>query len=173
MDENEKIEERKRENGRFLSAFKYMMKANGLTQDELAKRMGKSSSLISDYKSGKKKVSEDTMRELALISGSKLNLNYMLGYSDYILLENVPQEEFMEISARRNNPDYERMKEKRDEVAEPTPAPFIPSWADSLISIMTEQIKQNEALNRELRQSIAEVNSLKSDLAAILHLLKN
>jgi transcriptional regulator with XRE-family HTH domain len=60
MDENEKIEERKRENGRFLSAFKYMMKANGLTQDELAKRMGKSSSLISDYKSGKKRVSEDT-----------------------------------------------------------------------------------------------------------------
>lgn len=53
-----------------------------------------------------------------------------------------------------------------------TPAPFIPSWADAFFDIMTQQIKQNEALNRELRTTIAEVNSLKSDLAAILKSLK-
>jgi len=53
-----------------------------------------------------------------------------------------------------------------------TPAPFIPTWADSFFDIMTNQIKQNEALNRELRQTIAEVNSLKSDLAALIARLK-
>ena len=53
-----------------------------------------------------------------------------------------------------------------------TPAPFIPTWADAFFDIMSQQIKQNEALNRELRATIAEVNSLKSDLAALLESLK-
>ncbi len=53
-----------------------------------------------------------------------------------------------------------------------TTAPFIPSWADAFFDIMSQQIKQNEALNRELRTTIAEVNSLKSDLAALLKSLK-
>lgn len=55
---------------------------------------------------------------------------------------------------------------------EPEPTPVIPSWADAFFSIMTQQIKQNEALNRELRQSIAEVNALKSDLTDLLHKIK-
>lgn len=55
---------------------------------------------------------------------------------------------------------------------EPAPTSVIPSWADAFFNIMTQQIKQNEALNRELRQSIAEVNALKSDLTDLLHKIK-
>jgi hypothetical protein len=37
------------------------------------------------------------------------------------------------------------------------------------MSIIAEQIQKNEALNRELRQSIAEVNALRDDLSRIIH----
>lgn len=48
----------------------------------------------------------------------------------------------------------------KDSVNESSPVPFIPSWADAFFDIMTQQIKQNEALNRELRQSIEKMNLL-------------
>ena len=45
--------------------------------------------------------------------------------------------------------------------------PF-PQWADNLIDILSQQIKENEALHRELRQSITEVNTLRDDLQTLL-----
>ena len=48
-------------------------------------------------------------------------------------------------------------------VSEPTPQPQaapIPQWAASLISILSQQIKENEALHRELRQTIQELHQL-------------
>ncbi len=44
----------------------------------------------------------------------------------------------------------------------------IPRWADNLIDILTKQIKENEALHRELRQSITEVNTLRDDLQKLI-----
>lgn len=48
----------------------------------------------------------------------------------------------------------------------------LPQWADTLIEIMSKQIKENEALNRELRQSIQQVNTLRDDLQNLLKKLK-
>ena len=45
--------------------------------------------------------------------------------------------------------------------------PF-PQWADNLIDILSQQIKENEALHRELRQSITEVNTLRDDLQKLI-----
>lgn len=45
--------------------------------------------------------------------------------------------------------------------------PF-PQWADNLIDILSQQIKENEALHRELRQSITEVNTLRTDLQKLI-----
>lgn len=53
-------------------------------------------------------------------------------------------------------------------VSEPPPTPLIPQWADSLISIMSSQIKENEALHRELRHSIDKINQLEHDLKTLL-----
>ena len=44
----------------------------------------------------------------------------------------------------------------------------IPRWADNLIDILSQQIKENEALHRELRQSITEVNTLRTDLQKLI-----
>lgn len=51
---------------------------------------------------------------------------------------------------------------------EPDTSPSLPQWADTLISILSSQIKENESLNRELRQSIQDVNTLKNDLQTII-----
>ena len=48
----------------------------------------------------------------------------------------------------------------KDSANESSPVAFIPSWANAFFDIMTQQIKQNEALNRELRQSIEKMNLL-------------
>ena len=48
----------------------------------------------------------------------------------------------------------------------------LPLWADTLISIMSKQIKENEALNTELRQTISEVRILRDDLQTLISTLK-
>jgi hypothetical protein len=68
-----------------------------------------------------------------------------------------------DVSSNRYIPIDER---KKSEPAKDTPT--IPAWADTLISIVSEQIKQNEALTRELRHSIAEVNTLRDDLRRLI-----
>jgi hypothetical protein len=56
---------------------------------------------------------------------------------------------------------------------EQQPSSPIPSWADAFFDIMSQQIKQNESLVRELHQAITEVNALKSELATIIEHLKS
>ena len=60
-----------------------------------------------------------------------------------------------------------------DMACEQQPSAPIPSWADAFFDIMSQQIKQNESLVRELHQAITEVNALKSELATIIEHLKS
>ena len=56
-------------------------------------------------------------------------------------------------------------------VSEDEPSESLPLWADTLISIMSKQIAENEALHSELRRSIAEVSDLKTQLSHLLQSL--
>lgn len=53
-------------------------------------------------------------------------------------------------------------------VKEDNPSPFIPSWADAFLDILSKQVKENEALNRELRQSIERANVLCANLETLI-----
>lgn len=53
-------------------------------------------------------------------------------------------------------------------VGEEHPSSPIPSWADALLDIMAKQVKENEALNRELRQSIERANALCANLEILI-----
>lgn len=56
------------------------------------------------------------------------------------------------------------------------PAPdyvALPTWADALIQMVTEQVKANEDMRRELRQSLEEVASLKQELQNAINNLKS
>ena len=112
MDSEQKIEERKRWNKPFLRAFNYLLDENyASTKGELCKMVGIEPGLISRYNNGTKKVSIDTMNALARISGGRLNINYMLGKSDYMLIANVPDDEIL----NSNNPDREVIEKRKQE----------------------------------------------------------
>lgn len=53
-------------------------------------------------------------------------------------------------------------------VSEEHPSPPIPSWADAFLDILANQVKENEALNRELRQSIERANILCANLETLI-----
>ena len=53
------------------------------------------------------------------------------------------------------------------------PTEDIPMWADTMISIIAKQIKENETLHRELKQSILEFNAARVELEKILYKLSN
>ena len=56
--------------------------------------------------------------------------------------------------------------------AEDDPRPFLPSWADTLLGILSKQIAENEVLHSELRQSISEVQEMKKQLSDLLGKIK-
>ncbi len=112
MDSEQKIEERKRWNKPFLRAFNYLLDENyASTKGELCKMVGIEPGLISRYNNGTKKVSVDTMNALARVSEGRLNVNYMLGKSDYMLIANVPDDEIL----NSNNPDREVIEKRKQE----------------------------------------------------------
>lgn len=93
MGNNAKIEDRKRCNERFLESFDYWAMMKNLKQIVLAQKMGHHSSLISSYRAGTKRVSRDVMMDLVNVSEGALNLDYMLGLSEYRLVTDIPHEE--------------------------------------------------------------------------------
>jgi transcriptional regulator with XRE-family HTH domain len=153
MDSEQKIEERKKWNAPFLRAFNYLLEEGyAETKGELCSKMGIQPGLISNYNNGTKKVSVDTMNALARVSKGKLNVKYMLGKSEYMLLANVPDEEFIE----GNNPDREVMAKRKAEPLQPD----FSSYINALIAKSDEVIA---SLKRELAtkdERIADLEKL-------------
>ena len=148
MDSEQKLEERKRWNAPFLRAFNYLLEEgylefgiskSRLTKGELCSMMGIQPGLISNYTNGTKKVSADTMNALARVSGGKLNVNYMLGKSEYMLLENVPDDEILKL----NNPDREVMEKRKAE-------PLQPDFSSYINALLAKSDETIASLKREL-----------------------
>ena len=110
MSPEQKIEERKKWNAPFLRAFNYLLdEGYASKKGELCNKIGIEPGLISRYNNGTKKVSVDTMNALARVSGGKLNVQYMLGKSEYMMLENVPDDEIIDM----HNPDREVIEKRK------------------------------------------------------------
>ena len=140
MDSEQKIEERKKWNAPFLRAFNYLLdEGYARNKGDLCSKIGIQPGLISNYTNGTKKVSPDTMNALARVSGGKLNVTYMLGKSEYMLLENVPDEEFIE----GNNPDREVMAKRKAE-------PLQPDFSSYINALLAKSDETIASLKREL-----------------------
>ena len=140
MDYEQKIEERKKWNAPFLRAFNYLLdEGYARNKGDLCSKIGIQPGLISNYTNGTKKVSPDTMNALARVSGGKLNVKYMLGKSEYMLLENVPDEEFIE----GNNPDREVMAKRKAE-------PLLPDFSSYINALLAKSDETIASLKREL-----------------------
>ena len=123
-------------------------------QQDLSMKTGISKNTISRIMTGKVEPKDDTLRKLNESFGNIFNMQYLRGQSTTMLVSDQGQATSL----------HEDDK---------TPYTTLPQWADSLIDIIAKQIKENEALNRELRQAISEVNILRDDLQNIIKQIKN
>lgn len=119
-------------------------------QQDLSMKTGISKNTISRIMTGKVEPKDDTLRKLNQAFGNIFNMAYLRGQSHVMLIDDL---------------EHENSKLSEDDSLLYSP---IPRWADSLISILSEQIKKGEALNEELRQSISDVNALRTDLQKLI-----
>lgn len=56
--------------------------------------------------------------------------------------------------------------------ADDDPRPHLPTWADTLLGILSKQIAENEVLHSELKQSISDVQEMKKQLSDLLGKIK-
>ena len=160
MDSEQKIEERKRWNAPFLRAFNYLLdEGYARNKGDLCSKIGIQPGLISNYTNGTKKVSPDTMNALARVSGGKLNVTYMLGKSEYMLLENVPDEEFIE----GNNPDREVMAKRKAEPLQPDFSIYINALlakSDETIASLKRELAAKDEIIQTKEERIADLERL-------------
>ena len=160
MSPEQKIEERKRWNAPFLRAFNYLLdEGYAKNKGDLCSKIGIQPGLISNYTNGTKKVSPETMNALARVSRSKINVKYMLGKSEYMLLENVPDEEFIE----GNNPDREVMAKRKVEPLQPDFSSYINALLaksdETIASLKRELAAKNEIIQTK-NERIADLERL-------------
>ena len=172
MDEDGKIEERKRYNTPFLRAFKYLADEKMMNQKQLAKVINAESGYISLLKSGIKRVGADYMARLAAAFASHfkdeshLNMDYLLGKSPYMLVENVPDEEILESIGHGANPDYDIIQKQKSARATPVAPPAnIPDMSSVFNSALAAKDDAIESLKREIRSKDDLIQSLRDQLA--------
>lgn len=181
MDEKEKFEANKRSNAPFLRALDFLMKEKNFNQAQAAELLNTKSGTFSDYKNGKKRASQEMYDRLARAFCGRLNMHYLTGESEYMLLENVPDEEIVEYSMREGNPDYDALKKAKDaHMASETPTSLdrsfmiekevenTKSYIDKLITSLEEQIKEKDALISDKQKIIEMLEKRVSELESKL-----
>ena len=125
---------------RFISAVDYLIESKRITgQKELAELTGINESTFSNIRNKKKNVTDKTIYKLLDAFPGIFN-------SDYFRLK-----------------AYHLLTEEQTQVAEPLPDYVaLPRWADSIIQLVTEQVKTIEDLRREVAALHQEINNLKT-----------
>lgn len=167
MNEKEKFEANKRHNAPFLRALDVLMKEKGINQQEVAKLLLTKSGTFSDYKNGKKRAGQEMYDRLARAFGGRLNVRYLTGQSEYMMLANVPDEEIIEYSMRDGNPDYDVIKKQKAACPVHTePTTNIPDMSSVLNAAIAAKDDAIESLKRELLTKDDLIQSLRDQLAA-------
>lgn len=134
----------------FATVLDWLIRENYvIDQRDLSHKTGITATTISRIMTGKVEPKDETLRKLNAAFGNMFNMQYLRGQSKTMLVS-----------------DQEQITSLHED--DKTPYTTLPKWADTLIEIMSEQIQKNEALNRELRQSIHEVNALRTDLQKLI-----
>lgn len=182
MDKEGKTEEKKRYNEPFLRAFNYLAGEKMMNQKQLAEVINAESAYISALKSGIKRVGIDYMNRLAISFAkhfkgeSHLNMDYLLGKSQYMLVENVPESEMLEKVRRSSNPDYDVMQKQKASTPPTIEQPannldissiFNTALAakDETITSLQQQLQsKEESLKREIQSKDEIIQSLREQL---------
>ena len=185
MEEKEKFEANKKSNAPFLRALSVLMKEKNLNQAQVAELLNTKSGTFSDYKNGKKRASQDMYERLARAFEGRLNIHYLTGESEYMMLANVPDEEIVEYSLREGNPDYDILKKAKSSM-QPTDVPspldrsFIiekeigntKSYMDKYIESLERQIKEKDERLAEKDKYIAFLEKRIADYEAAAEFIR-
>lgn len=167
MEEKDKYEANKLKNAPFLRALAILMKEKNINQTQVAELLNTKSGTFSDYKNGKKRAGQEMYERLARAFHGRLNLRYLSGESEYMMLENVPEEEIIEYSQRDYNPDFDVQKKAKATTSMPTEsAAYIPDMSSVFNSALAAKDDAIESLKRELRTKDELIQSLRDQLAA-------
>lgn len=120
--------------------------------------------IYSAFGGNEKYLTDNFFRKICAAFPDAFSIEYLLTGNGSLLLH--PDSRFV-MSEEPTTPSI--LQEQREQNHPMTPAL---AWADDLIALLSHQVKENEALNRELRQSITEVNALRADLQKLLHALQ-
>lgn len=107
----DKMEERKHKNAPVLAALEHLKRSKGLNQNEVCALLGCNSSLISGYKSGKIMAGDDFRGRLIDAFGGRLNIPFLYGESDVLLVENLKP------ATAADGADSDRVRDLQEQVA--------------------------------------------------------
>ena len=143
---------------RVKQALNYLKRNDNIMQKDLAEKMGMAESSFTRAMARLKEKNDDSFVIKLQSVASNLSLDYLLMGEGSLLQSNKEA-----VLGRYPAPP--------GMVSEDVPSESLPLWADTLISIMSKQIAENEALHSELRRSIAEVSDLKTQLSHLIQSL--
>lgn len=147
----------------FANVFEWLCENKGVRgQVGLSEKTGITETTISRIMNGTSEPSDRTLRALNKAFGNIFNMQYLQGKSEIMLVEDV-------IYAEEEKLKREKVFDPSIAAEPPAEVGALPKWADALISIMSQQIKENEALHAELRQTIREVAQLRDQLTALVN----
>ena len=155
MEKENENEDKKRYNAPFLRAFDYLTKEMKVTQAKLVVMMKGNSSFISAYRSGTKRVGIDYMTRLCKVFNEHfkeefhLNMRYLEGTSQYMIVENVPDEEIIESRRRDADPDYDIIKQRQNQKEIDVNYSYKDEYIETLKSQMADlRIQLNDNMKR-------------------------
>lgn len=196
MESDKKIEEKKQGNAPFLAAFEYVRTRLSLTKGKMCELLNIKAPRLSEWDRGEKSVPYAVKCALVRISVlrniGEISMDFLDGYTEIMLLENIPDDELTEIKRRRSNPDYDKLKARREEKENestvnesygmPTPSSMfnahLAQQAESVeafhiaLSAKDEILKERNERIKELKESVAEKDARIEDLKEQIALLR-
>lgn len=153
--------------------LKEFFEKKGVSQTQLAEMLDVSPPYINAILNGKKPIGKKNAERLANLFG--LSKSFLLTGEGNIVSEDRQQiitNRAQDIQRSVLGHVVEEQKGNGGVASEEDIRPFIPTWADTLLSILSKQIAENEVLHAELRQSISDVQEMKEQLSIIIEKIK-
>lgn len=141
--------------------LKKYFEEKGITQQQIADALGVSLQYVNQILNGKKFLGKKNAERLANLFG--LSKSFLLTGDGDVEADDRQLKikgRALDIQKAVLGHHVEEHERIGNLAADDDPRPFIPTWADTLLSILSKQIAENEVLHAELRQSISEVNKL-------------
>ena len=94
-------------------------------------------------------------------------MNYLMGKSQYMLLENVPDDEVVEMEMRRDNPDYDLMEARKAEKEDAAKDELIATLKSQVADLRIQLVdKQNviEAKDQLIDSLKMQINNMMSEM---------